>query len=70
MRPRLQHVGRLPLADERFLFQLAGLRKALLEYCRQATLGLVRLLDKMREMDMAEPSVPADLAKRRKGMLE
>ena len=26
----------------------ARLRKALLEYCRQDTLGLVRLLEKMR----------------------
>ena len=32
--------------------ELAGLRKALLEYCRQDTLGLVRLLDKMREMEI------------------
>jgi hypothetical protein len=30
---------------------LARLRKALLEYCRQDTLGLVRLLEKMRSMD-------------------
>lgn len=28
--------------------ELSGLRKALLEYCRQDTLGLVRLLAKMR----------------------
>ncbi|HKZ15912.1 MAG TPA: hypothetical protein VJ161_00410 [Geobacteraceae bacterium] len=28
--------------------ELARLRKALLEYCRQDTLGLVRLLEKMR----------------------
>jgi hypothetical protein len=31
--------------------ELARLRKALLEYCRQDTLGLVRLLEKMRSMD-------------------
>jgi hypothetical protein len=31
--------------------ELARLRKALLEYCRQDTLGLVRLLEKMREME-------------------
>ena len=30
--------------------ELARLRKALLEYCRQDTLGLVRLLEKMRSM--------------------
>jgi hypothetical protein len=28
--------------------ELSRLRKALLEYCRQDTLGLVRLLEKMR----------------------
>ncbi len=28
--------------------ELARLRKALLEYCRQDTLGLVRLLEKLR----------------------
>jgi hypothetical protein len=28
--------------------ELARLRKALLEYCRQDTLGLVRLMEKMR----------------------
>ena len=31
--------------------ELARLRKALLEYCRQDTLGLVRLLEKMRGME-------------------
>ena len=31
--------------------ELARLRKALLEYCRQDTLGLVRLLEKMRSME-------------------
>ena len=31
--------------------ELARLRKALLEYCKQDTLGLVRLLEKMREME-------------------
>jgi hypothetical protein len=31
--------------------ELALLRKALLEYCRQDTLGLVRLLEKMRSME-------------------
>ena len=30
---------------------LARLRKALLEYCKQDTLALVRLLEKMRDMD-------------------
>ena len=30
--------------------ELARLRKALMEYCRQDTLGLVRLLEKMRSM--------------------
>jgi hypothetical protein len=30
---------------------MARLRKALLEYCRQDTLGLVRLLEKMRGME-------------------
>jgi hypothetical protein len=30
--------------------ELARLRKALLDYCRQDTLGLVRLLEKMRGM--------------------
>jgi hypothetical protein len=30
---------------------LARLRKALLEYCKQDTLGLVRLLEKMRGME-------------------
>jgi len=30
--------------------ELARLRKALLEYCKQDTLGLVRLLEKMRAM--------------------
>ena len=30
---------------------LARLRKALLEYCRQDTLGLVRLLEKMWSME-------------------
>ena len=30
--------------------ELARLRKALLKYCRQDTLGLVRLLEKMRSM--------------------
>jgi uncharacterized protein YprB with RNaseH-like and TPR domain len=31
--------------------ELARLRKALLEYCRQDTLGLIRLLEKMRSME-------------------
>jgi len=31
--------------------ELARLRKALQEYCRQDTLGLVRLLGKMRSME-------------------
>jgi hypothetical protein len=31
--------------------ELSRLRKALLEYCRQDTLGLVRLLEKMRTME-------------------
>jgi hypothetical protein len=31
--------------------ELARLRKALLDYCRQDTLGLVRLLEKMRGME-------------------
>jgi hypothetical protein len=31
--------------------ELSRLRKALLEYCKQDTLGLVRLLEKMREME-------------------
>ena len=31
--------------------ELARLRKALLEYCRQDTLGLFRLLEKMRSME-------------------
>jgi hypothetical protein len=31
--------------------ELSRLRKALLEYCRQDTLGLVRLLEKMRGME-------------------
>jgi hypothetical protein len=35
--------------------ELARLRKALLEYCRQDTLGLVRLLEKMR----GDPIVPS-----------
>ena len=30
--------------------ELSRLRKALLEYCRQDTLGLVRLLEKMRAL--------------------
>jgi hypothetical protein len=30
--------------------ELSRLRKALLEYCRQDTLGLVRLLEKMRSI--------------------
>jgi hypothetical protein len=30
---------------------LAKLRKDLLDYCRQDTLGLVRLLEKMRGME-------------------
>jgi hypothetical protein len=30
--------------------ELARLRKVLMEYCRQDTLGLVRLLEKMRSM--------------------
>jgi hypothetical protein len=29
---------------------MARLRKALLDYCRQDTLGLVRLLEKMRSI--------------------
>jgi len=32
----------------------SGLRKALLEYCRQDTLGLIRLLEKMRAMEAAD----------------
>jgi hypothetical protein len=31
--------------------ELARLRKSLLDYCRQDTLGLVRLLEKMRGME-------------------
>jgi hypothetical protein len=31
--------------------ELAWLRKALLDYCRQDTLGLVRLLEKMRSIE-------------------
>ena len=31
--------------------ELSRLRKSLLEYCRQDTLGLVRLLEKMRGME-------------------
>jgi hypothetical protein len=31
--------------------ELSRLRKALLDYCRQDTLGLVRLLEKMRSME-------------------
>jgi hypothetical protein len=31
--------------------ELSRLRKALLDYCRQDTLGLVRLLGKIRGMD-------------------
>jgi hypothetical protein len=31
--------------------ELSLLRKALLDYCRQDTLGLVRLLEKMRSME-------------------
>jgi hypothetical protein len=31
--------------------ELPRLRKALLEYCKQDTLGLVRLLEKMRAME-------------------
>ena len=31
--------------------ELSRLRKGLLEYCRQDTLGLVRLLEKMRSME-------------------
>jgi hypothetical protein len=34
--------------------ELSKLRKALLEYCRQDTLGLVRLLEKMRSMAAAD----------------
>jgi hypothetical protein len=34
--------------------ELSGLRKALLEYCKQDTLGLVRLLEKMRAMAAAD----------------
>jgi hypothetical protein len=30
--------------------ELARLRKALLDYCRQDTLGLVRLLEKMKSI--------------------
>ena len=33
---------------------LSRLRKALLEYCRQDTLGLVRLLEKLRAMSGAD----------------
>jgi hypothetical protein len=31
--------------------ELAHLGKALLDYCRQDTLGLVRLLEKMKSME-------------------
>jgi len=34
--------------------ELAKLRKALLDYCRQDTLGLVRLLEKLRSMEAAD----------------
>ncbi|MHB9061069.1 MAG: DUF2779 domain-containing protein [Desulfobacteria bacterium] len=34
--------------------ELSRLRKALLEYCKQDTLGLVRLLEKMRAMEAAD----------------
>jgi hypothetical protein len=34
--------------------ELSRLRAALLEYCRQDTLGLVRLLEKMRAMESAD----------------
>jgi hypothetical protein len=34
--------------------ELSRLRKALLEYCKQDTLGLVRLLEKMRSMEAAD----------------
>ncbi|MBP2689824.1 MAG: hypothetical protein H6Q83_2011, partial [Deltaproteobacteria bacterium] len=34
--------------------ELSRLRKALLEYCKQDTLGLVRLLEKMRAMAAAD----------------
>jgi hypothetical protein len=34
--------------------ELSRLRKALLEYCKQDTLGLVRLLEKMREMEAVD----------------
>jgi len=38
------------MADVADPAELSGLRKALLEYCRQDTLGLVRLLEKLREV--------------------
>ncbi len=34
--------------------ELSRLRAALLEYCKQDTLGLVRLLEKMRAMEAAD----------------
>jgi hypothetical protein len=34
--------------------ELSRLRGALLEYCRQDTLGLVRLLERMRAMERAD----------------
>jgi len=34
--------------------ELSRLRKALLEYCKQDTLGLVRLLEKMRAMEASD----------------
>jgi hypothetical protein len=34
--------------------ELSRLRKALLEYCKQDTLGLVRLLEKLRSMEAAD----------------
>ena len=36
--------------------ELSRLRKALLEYCKQDTLGLVRLLEKMRSIEATDPS--------------
>jgi hypothetical protein len=35
--------------------ELRNLRKALLEYCRQDTLGMVRILEKMRERVNSPP---------------
>jgi hypothetical protein len=38
----------------RYPAELSGLRKALLKYCKQDTLGLVCLLEKMRAMEAAD----------------